>query len=71
MRVRDRIATSCAEHRHIVAAILGGEGEKAATLLREHVLVGAGKFTDLMASLGRLNTVPALKPEMRSKRKKR
>jgi DNA-binding GntR family transcriptional regulator len=71
LRVRDRIATSCAEHRQIVAAILSGEGEKAATLLREHVLVGAGKFTDLMASLGRLRSAPPLKPATRAGRKKR
>jgi DNA-binding GntR family transcriptional regulator len=70
LRVRDRIATSCAEHRHIVAAILQGDGERAAELLREHVLVGAGKFTDLMASLGRLSAVPPAKPTARPKRKK-
>jgi DNA-binding GntR family transcriptional regulator len=54
LRVRDRIATSCTEHKRIVDAIVAGDGERAAELLREHVLVGAGKFTDLMASLGRL-----------------
>jgi DNA-binding GntR family transcriptional regulator len=69
LRVRDRITTSCAEHRQIVAAILEGDGEKAAVLLREHVLVGAGKFTDLMASLGRLSSSPPLKPLTKSKRK--
>ena len=69
LRVRDRIATSCAEHRHIVAAILDGNGDKAAELLREHVLVGAGKFTDLMASLGRLSSAPPLKRLAQPKRK--
>lgn len=68
LRVRDRIATSCAEHRHIVAAILEGNGDRAAELLREHVLVGAEKFTDLMASLGRLGSAPPLK---RGKAKRR
>ena len=70
LRVRDRIATSCAEHRHIVAAILEGHGDRAAVLLREHVLVGAGKFTDLMATLGRLNSQPPLlaSPPKRRKR---
>jgi DNA-binding GntR family transcriptional regulator len=71
LRVRDRIATSCAEHRHIVAAILEGDGERAAELLREHVLVGAGKFTDLMASLGRLSAAPSVESAPRSNRRKR
>jgi DNA-binding GntR family transcriptional regulator len=69
LRVRDRIATSCAEHRKIVTAILEGDGDKAAELLREHVLVGAEKFTDLMASLGRLSSAPPLRPLPRTKRK--
>jgi hypothetical protein len=38
--------------------------------LREHVLVGAGKFTDLMASLGRLSSAPSLKPALKARRKK-
>jgi DNA-binding GntR family transcriptional regulator len=70
LRVRDRITTSCAQHRQIVAAILEGDGDKAAELLREHVLIGAGKFTDLMASLGRMSSAPPLKPA-RPKRKTR
>lgn len=68
LRVRDRIATSCAQHRQIVAAILQGDGEKAAELLREHVLIGAGKFTDLMASLGRLSSTSA--PSVAKSRRK-
>ena len=71
LRVRDRITTSCAQHRHIVAAILEGDGEKAAELLREHVLIGAGKFTDLMASLGRMSSAPPLKPAAKPRRKTR
>ena len=38
-----------------------GNGDRAAARLREHVLVGAEKFTDLMASLGRLGSAPPLK----------
>ena len=71
LRVRDRITTSCAQHRQIVAAILEGDGEKAAELLREHVLIGAGKFTDLMASLGRMSSAPPLKPAAKPKRRAR
>jgi DNA-binding GntR family transcriptional regulator len=71
LRVRDRITTSCAQHRQIVAAILEGDGDKAAELLREHVLIGAGKFTDLMASLGRMGSAPPLKPLTTPRRKTR
>ena len=71
LRVRDRIATSCAQHRQIVAAILQGDADKAAELLREHVLIGAGKFTDLMASLGRLSSAPPLRPVTKAKRRTR
>jgi DNA-binding GntR family transcriptional regulator len=70
-RVRDRIATSSAEHERIVEAILAGDGEATANLLREHVLVGAGKFADLMASLGRLSTASAREPARRKRFKKR
>jgi hypothetical protein len=35
------------------------------------VLIGAGKFTDLMASLGRLSAAPPLRPVTRPKRKTR
>ena len=52
-----------------MTAILEGDGDKAAELLREHVLVGAEKFTDLMASLGRLSSAPPLKPLPRTRRK--
>jgi len=58
LRVRDRMAASSAEHKHIVEAMLAGNGETAAALLREHVLVGAGKFADLMASLSRIREQP-------------
>ena len=68
LRVRDRITTSCAEHRKIVTAILAGEGDKAAELLRDHVLVGAEKFTDLMASLGRLSSAPPLRTKRKARR---
>jgi DNA-binding GntR family transcriptional regulator len=62
LRVRDRMATSCAEHKRIVEAILAGNGDKAAELLREHVMVVAGKFADLMASLGRLSAGEPTRP---------
>jgi DNA-binding GntR family transcriptional regulator len=68
LRVRDRIATSSAEHERIVEAIVAGDGQKAAELLRAHLLVGAGKFADLMASLGRIRTFEAPRPTRRRRK---
>jgi DNA-binding GntR family transcriptional regulator len=55
LRVRDRLANSFAEHQRIVDAILAGNADVAAEQLRQHVLVQGERFTDLMASLSRLN----------------
>jgi DNA-binding GntR family transcriptional regulator len=54
LRVRDRMRTSFSEHEGIVAAILGGDGERAAELLRQHVTVQGERFADLIASLSQL-----------------
>jgi DNA-binding GntR family transcriptional regulator len=54
LRVRDRIAASYSEHDAIVAAIMAGEGDKAAQLTREHVMIQGQRFADLMASLPQL-----------------
>ena len=54
LRVRNRLSNSYAEHDGVVQAILGGEGEKAAELLREHVMIQGQRFSDLMASLPQL-----------------
>lgn len=54
LRVRDRIANSYSEHDAVVAAILAGDGEKAAQLTREHVMIQGQRFADLMASLPQL-----------------
>jgi DNA-binding GntR family transcriptional regulator len=58
LRVRDRIATSYSEHDAVVAAILAGDGERAAQLTREHVMIQGQRFADLMASLPQLK-IPA------------
>ena len=42
-----------------VQAILEGDGEKAAHLLREHVMIQGQRFADLMASLPQLGRQPA------------
>ena len=57
LRVRDRIANSYAEHDAVVAAILAGDGELAARLTREHVMIQGQRFADLMASLPQLRAV--------------
>lgn len=54
LRVRNRLSNSYAEHDGVVQAILSGDGEKAAQLLREHVMIQGQRFSDLMASLPQL-----------------
>jgi DNA-binding GntR family transcriptional regulator len=51
VRVRDRMKTSFVEHTAIVEAIVSGEGELAAELLRKHIIVQGERFADLIASL--------------------
>lgn len=54
LHVRDRVRTSFDEHEGIVEAILTGNGDRAAQLLREHVTVQGERFGDLIASLNAL-----------------
>lgn len=54
LRVRDRLANSYREHEGVVQAILAGDGDLAARLLRDHVMIQGQRFSDLMASLPRL-----------------
>jgi DNA-binding GntR family transcriptional regulator len=54
LRVRNRLSNSYAEHDGVVQAIIGGDGEKAAELLRVHVMIQGQRFSDLMASLPQL-----------------
>ena len=51
LRVRNRMASSYAEHEGIVEAIRAGDGELAAQRLRAHVTVQGERFADLLASL--------------------
>lgn len=55
LRVRNRIQGSLAEHMGIVDAIAQGDEPQAEKLLREHVLVQGKRFSDLVASMGRLS----------------
>ena len=59
LRVRDRVSNSYAEHDAVVQAILKGDGELAAKLTREHVMIQGQRFSDLMTSLSQLNPVAA------------
>ncbi len=54
LRVRNRIGHSYSEHEGVVQAILTGDGDKAAELLRSHVMIQGQRFSDLMASLPQL-----------------
>lgn len=56
LRVRNRLPTSFLEHEQVVNAILAGDGELTANLLRQHVLVQGQRFADLVASLSQLGT---------------
>ncbi|MDB5960152.1 MAG: GntR family transcriptional regulator [Massilia sp.] len=51
LRVRDRVAASFSEHGALVDAIVQGDGEGAARLARDHVMIQGERFADLMASL--------------------
>jgi DNA-binding GntR family transcriptional regulator len=55
LRVRNRVSTSYAEHESIVAALAAGESERAAAGMRDHVRVQGERFSDLVASLARIN----------------
>jgi DNA-binding GntR family transcriptional regulator len=55
LRVRNRLTHSFSEHDAIVDAILDGDGQVAADLLRQHVAVQGQRFTDLVASMASEN----------------
>jgi DNA-binding GntR family transcriptional regulator len=59
LRVRDRLASSYAEHEAVVQAILAGDGERTAALLRSHIMIQGQRFADLMAALDQLVPQPA------------
>ena len=54
LRVRDRLANSYSEHEAVVQAIVAGEGDRTAELLRGHIMIQGQRFADLMASLDQL-----------------
>jgi DNA-binding GntR family transcriptional regulator len=54
LRVRNRLPNSYAEHDSVVKALLAGDDDLAADLLRQHVIVQGERFADLIASLSQL-----------------
>lgn len=54
LRVRDRLKVSFDEHDAVVNAIIEGKGDKAAELLRQHIMIQGQRFSDLVASLAAL-----------------
>lgn len=54
LHVRDRVRASFDEHNVITEAIVAGQGERAAQLLRDHVTVQGERFSDLLVSLSAL-----------------
>ena len=59
LRVRDRLANSYSEHEAVVQAIIAGDGERTAGLLRGHIMIQGQRFADLMASLDQLTAKAA------------
>jgi DNA-binding GntR family transcriptional regulator len=58
LRVRNRIDKSYQEHDAVVQAIIAGDGDKAADLLRAHVMVQGERFADLISSLPAISKEP-------------
>jgi DNA-binding GntR family transcriptional regulator len=59
LRVRDRLAASLAEHQGVVDALIQGDGELAATRIRDHIMVQGQRFADLIASLSQIKAIAA------------
>ena len=51
LRVRDRLSVSYQEHDAVVRAIIDGDGDRTAELLRHHVMIQGQRFVDLISSL--------------------
>jgi DNA-binding GntR family transcriptional regulator len=47
------VSNSFDEHANVVQAVIDGDGNLTANLLREHILVQGQRFADLIASLPR------------------
>lgn len=54
LRVRNCMQRSFAEHQDILAALRGGDAERAMSAVRAHVVVQGERFADLLAGLQQL-----------------
>jgi DNA-binding GntR family transcriptional regulator len=57
LRARNRVATSFSEHEGIVQAIIAGEEDRTAELLRSHIMIQGQRFADLVASLSQFTKI--------------
>ena len=58
LRVRNRVLRSFEEHESIVDALRAGDGERAVTAVRAHVIVQGERFADLLAGMQQLEREP-------------
>ncbi|MDY7114904.1 GntR family transcriptional regulator [Halomonas sp. SSL-5] len=63
LQVRQRLPSSLAEHREIVAAIEAGEAGRAEQALRDHVLIQGERFSDFVASVRRFGVYREAAPD--------
>ncbi|MFM7207244.1 MAG: GntR family transcriptional regulator [Planctomycetaceae bacterium] len=70
LRIRNRVGASFAEHQGIVDAIVAGDGEAAAKLLREHVIVQGERYGDLVASISQIKSTAAPRPQRKAARRR-
>ncbi len=54
LRVRNRVQSSFSEHQQILTALMAGDGDRAAGIMRAHVQIQGERFSDLVASLKQL-----------------
>lgn len=51
LRARNRVTQSLTEHAAAVQAILAGDGELAAKILRDHIVIQGERFSDVVISM--------------------
>jgi DNA-binding GntR family transcriptional regulator len=51
LRARNRIAQSLTEHAAAVQAIMAGDGDLAAKILRDHIVIQGERFSDVIISM--------------------
>jgi DNA-binding GntR family transcriptional regulator len=54
LRVRNRLGKSFEEHQAVLDALRDGDGDRAVTAIRSHVMVQGERFNDLLAGLAQL-----------------